>query len=252
VIKQCLGFVESYGLCAGIVAADTCAKAANVKIIGRELARGDGMTTIKIIGDVGAVKAAVASAAAAVNQMGKIVSVNVIPRPATNLDMLIYTKETSGLEEPVVPMGEPDRKITHPAWKDGMFRNDETVKLANKVERPAKPAKKEEPVKKEAPAPKKEEPVKVEEPPKVEEPKVEEPPKAVEEKVEEQPKAEEPVKIEEEVKKEPEAPKVEEPKPAPRPKSGKGKQKPRRSEPKDTEYRIPDINNNTEGNNDER
>lgn len=241
-IKQCLGFVESYGLCAGIVAADTCAKAANVKIIGRELARGDGMTTIKIIGDVGAVKAAVASAAAAVNQMGKIVSVNVIPRPAMNLDMLIYTKETKGLEEPVVPMGEPDRKITHPAWQDGMFRNDEQVKLANDVSRrPSKPAKKEEPVKKEASAPKKEEPVKVEEPPKVEEPKAEEPVKVESE----APKADE-------VKAEPEAPKAEEPKAPPKSRNNKGRQRPRRSEPKDTEYKIPDINNNTEGNNDER
>jgi microcompartment protein CcmL/EutN len=100
-IKNAVGFIETIGLAAGIEAADTAVKSANVKLIGYELARGDGMTTVKIEGDVGAVKAAITSAKAAASRVGTVVSVNVIPRPAPGTELLVFTKDTVGLDKPV-------------------------------------------------------------------------------------------------------------------------------------------------------
>jgi microcompartment protein CcmL/EutN len=95
-MKQSLGLIETYGLCAGIEAADAAVKSANVTLIGYELAMGDGMTTIKISGDVGAVKAAVDAARAAASKVGQVASAHVIARPAENLDGLVVNKRTLG------------------------------------------------------------------------------------------------------------------------------------------------------------
>jgi microcompartment protein CcmL/EutN len=95
-IKNAVGFIETIGLAAAVEAADTAVKAANVRLIGYEHAKGDGMTAVKIEGDVGAVKAAVSSASAAASRVGKVVSAHVIPRPAPSTELLITTKDTVG------------------------------------------------------------------------------------------------------------------------------------------------------------
>ena len=95
-MKQSLGLIETYGLAAGIEAADAAVKSANVTLIGYELAMGDGMTTIKIAGDVGAVKAAVDSAKAAASKVGTVASAHVIARPSENLDTMVVNKRTLG------------------------------------------------------------------------------------------------------------------------------------------------------------
>ena len=58
-MKQALGLVEISGLSTAVVVADTMAKAANVRILEIENTKGLGYMTIKIVGDVGAVNAAV-------------------------------------------------------------------------------------------------------------------------------------------------------------------------------------------------
>jgi microcompartment protein CcmL/EutN len=98
-ITNALGFIETIGLTAAIEAADTAVKAANVHLIGYELAKGDGMTAVKIEGDVGAVKAAVTAAQVAAAKVGKVVSVHVIPRPARDTEYVVLTPETVGLEK---------------------------------------------------------------------------------------------------------------------------------------------------------
>ena len=60
--QKSLGLIETQGLAAGIEAADAAVKSANVELVGYELTKGGGWTTIKILGDVGAVKAAVDAA----------------------------------------------------------------------------------------------------------------------------------------------------------------------------------------------
>ena len=64
-VRQALGMIEAVGLPVAITAADAAVKSANVKLVGYELAKGSGMILIKVVGDVGAVKAAVEAGSAA-------------------------------------------------------------------------------------------------------------------------------------------------------------------------------------------
>ena len=79
-MPKALGLIETRGLVAAIEAADAMVKAANVKIVGKELTS-PALITIKITGDVAAVKAAVEAGAEAAKKVGELVSVHVIPQP---------------------------------------------------------------------------------------------------------------------------------------------------------------------------
>lgn len=83
-----LGLIETYGYIGAVEAADTCLKAANVKLVGVQLVTG-GLVTVEVIGDVGAVKAAVEAAGAAVVKVGRLASKHVIPRPAPDIWRLL-------------------------------------------------------------------------------------------------------------------------------------------------------------------
>lgn len=74
-----LGLIETYGLVGAIEGLDVALKSANVSLIGREYVKG-GRVTIELTGDVSAVKAAVEAAAVAVDELGTLISVHVIPR----------------------------------------------------------------------------------------------------------------------------------------------------------------------------
>ena len=74
-----IGLIETKGYVAALAAGDAMVKAANVTIIGRQEV-GDGLVSVTITGDVGAVKAA-----AAARRVGELVSVHVIPRPHPEL-----------------------------------------------------------------------------------------------------------------------------------------------------------------------
>jgi microcompartment protein CcmL/EutN len=79
-----LGLIETWGLVPAIVAADAASKAAMVSLLGYEVTKA-GLVTIKVVGDVAAVKAAVAAGAAAAEKVGRVISVHVIPRPDRQL-----------------------------------------------------------------------------------------------------------------------------------------------------------------------
>lgn len=83
--NQALGMIETKGFVAALAAADAMVKAANVNIVSREEV-GDGLVSVVIRGDVGAVKAATEAGAETANQVGELVSVHVIPRPHGDLD----------------------------------------------------------------------------------------------------------------------------------------------------------------------
>jgi len=83
-----LGMVETRGLVAAIEAADAMVKAANVVLIGSEYV-GGGYVTVIVRGDVGAVKAATDAGAAAAKRVGELASVHVIPRPHTDVEMIL-------------------------------------------------------------------------------------------------------------------------------------------------------------------
>ncbi len=213
-MRESLGLVETVGISTAIEVADVMVKAANVKILEMENSRGGGYMTVKVVGDVGAVKAAVNAAKAAGIKYGNLVSATVIARPSDGMSTLFCN--------PKVPYQSVNKKPIPQAWEE-----DEPEKLNYTVKK--KTVKKEtakvtEASKKSAPKaetePVKEEPKVIEEP-KAEEPKVEEP-KVEEAKIKET-KAEE-AKVEElkveEAKAEEKKPKETE---------GKSQAKPRRS-----------------------
>jgi ethanolamine utilization protein EutM len=84
---QAIGMIETKGLCALLEASDAALKAANVTMTGWEKV-GSGYVTAFFKGDVAAVKAATDSGASAAAQVGQVVSVQVIPRPHDDLQVL--------------------------------------------------------------------------------------------------------------------------------------------------------------------
>lgn len=85
---QALGMIETKGLIGAIESADTMLKAAEVALL-EKTHIGGGLVTVCVVGDVGAVKAAVDAGAAAAQRVGELISVHVIPRPHSSLDGLI-------------------------------------------------------------------------------------------------------------------------------------------------------------------
>jgi ethanolamine utilization protein EutM len=83
-----LGLIETKGMVGAIEAADAMCKAAKVTLLGKETS-GSGLVTVMVRGEVGAVKAATDAGAAAARRVGELVSVHVIPRPASELESFL-------------------------------------------------------------------------------------------------------------------------------------------------------------------
>jgi 4-oxalocrotonate tautomerase family enzyme len=98
-MEQAVGFIETIGMAAAIEAADAALKSANVKMVGYELTNGFGMVTVKVQGDIGAVKSAIYAAGTASAKVNRVYSVNVIPRPAKPTAIIIRTGETVSRED---------------------------------------------------------------------------------------------------------------------------------------------------------
>jgi ethanolamine utilization protein EutM len=108
-MPKALGLVETRGLVAAIEAADAMIKAANVTIIGRE--RTDpALITIKIVGDVAAVKSAVDAGAAAAGRVGEVVSIHIIPQPDSQMSIIIPEISDSYNPEHSPPPKEEKKK----------------------------------------------------------------------------------------------------------------------------------------------
>ncbi|MFZ5947687.1 MAG: BMC domain-containing protein [Stygiobacter sp.] len=91
-MQLALGLIETKGLIGAIEAADAMVKAANVKLVSKEKITA-ALVTVKIIGEVAAVKSAVDAGAAAAQKVGQLVSVHVIPRPDEQINDIIFTPE---------------------------------------------------------------------------------------------------------------------------------------------------------------
>lgn len=90
--QEALGMIETRGLIGAIEAADSMVKAANVSLIGTEKI-GSGLVTVMVRGDVGAVKAAVDAGVSAASSVGEVVSSYVIPRPHTEVEVMLPKTE---------------------------------------------------------------------------------------------------------------------------------------------------------------
>ncbi len=92
-LHEALGLIETRGLVGMLEASDAMAKTAKVRLLGYEKI-GSGLVTTLCRGEVGAVRAAVESGAAAAQRVGELVSVHVIPRPHDDLEK--YLKKVEG------------------------------------------------------------------------------------------------------------------------------------------------------------
>lgn len=105
--QKSLGLIEARGLLTAVECADAAVKSANVELLGYEACRGGGWTTIKVVGDVGAVKAAVAAARVAGEKVNGVVSAHVIARPSAGLSVMIANADTVGYQMPTPEVVAP-------------------------------------------------------------------------------------------------------------------------------------------------
>jgi ethanolamine utilization protein EutM len=87
-MAEALGMIETRGFAAMVEASDAMVKAAKVELVSYEKI-GGGYVTAIVRGDVAAVKAACDAGQTAASRVGEIVTVHVIARPHTNIDMVL-------------------------------------------------------------------------------------------------------------------------------------------------------------------
>ncbi|MEW6193754.1 MAG: BMC domain-containing protein [Bacteroidota bacterium] len=153
-MQLALGLIETKGLIGAIEAADAMVKAANVKLVSKEKITA-ALVTVKVIGEVAAVKAAVDAGAAAAQRVSQLISAHVIPRPDDQIEDIIYyssipsepkTEKVKVSEKAVeTPTETKDEEVVTVTKEDeispGLF--EEPVSIVKKRGRPksiAKPA----------------------------------------------------------------------------------------------------------------
>ena len=130
---EALGMVETRGLVASIEAADAMVKAANVRLCGK-VHVGGGLVTVMVRGDVGAVKAATEAGGAAADRVGDLVSVHVIPRPHSEVD--IY----GGTAMPEIYLSPSTQEFNPTESKLSEIRNLSDIPRPRGGIRPARPS----------------------------------------------------------------------------------------------------------------
>ena len=93
-MADALGMIETKGFVGMVEAADAMVKAAKVELVGYEKI-GGGFVTCIVRGDVAAVKAATEAGARGAERVGELVSVHVIPRPHSNIDLVLPLGRTA-------------------------------------------------------------------------------------------------------------------------------------------------------------
>ena len=134
--QRSLGLIETFGLLPAVEAADAAVKSANVDLVGYEFAKGSGMTVVKVEGDVGAVKAAIAAAYVAASKVGRVAATRVIPRPAAGLEGLTRNGDTKGYTPPEPPAPTtPDESGPEPdPDRGGVETTEQEVPASEPVE----------------------------------------------------------------------------------------------------------------------
>lgn len=95
-LNQALGSIETVGMVAAVEAADVALKTADVELVGYQLSKGGGMVSVKILGSVSAVHAAVQAAKVSAARVGGVYATTVIPRPHPSLEPLVDNALTVG------------------------------------------------------------------------------------------------------------------------------------------------------------
>lgn len=125
--NKALGLIETYGYIGAIEAADTAVKAAYVELSAVEKVKG-GLVTVQLLGDVGAVKAAVDAGVQKCKALGVYVSSHVIARPDSELYKIV----------PKLNSEETDKPKEIIAFEDENAKEDEQIEKADKIEKDEK------------------------------------------------------------------------------------------------------------------
>lgn len=128
-MKKALGLVETIGLSNTILVADTMVKTANVQIINIENTKGLGYMTIKILGDVGAVYAAVNSGRKIAIENNSFVATKVIPRPSDYIEETFCQSE----KEKIKPRSKDKKDIKEKKISKAMTNIDSKNKISENV-----------------------------------------------------------------------------------------------------------------------
>ncbi len=131
---KALGMIEVYGLVPAVEALDAALKAANVTLVNVTLVKG-GLVSVLVTGDVGATKAAIDAAAAAAERVGQVISVHVIPRPASDIERMLGGDDMGWSPDPPAPRDSGELSHTpaepevlpepEPDW-DGMDHEEDS------------------------------------------------------------------------------------------------------------------------------
>ena len=125
--NKALGLIETYGYIGAIEAADTAVKAAYVELSAVEKVKG-GLVTVQLLGDVGAVKAAVDAGVQKCKALGVYVSSHVIARPDSELYKIV----------PKLNSEETDKPKEIIAFEDENAKEDGKIEKAEKIEKDEK------------------------------------------------------------------------------------------------------------------
>ncbi len=93
--QKAIGLLETRGLIGLVQGTDAMLKAANVQLVGPMKQVGSALCSAVVTGDVAAVKAATEAGAKAAEEVGEVVSVQVIPRPHEDINS-VMPKSNSG------------------------------------------------------------------------------------------------------------------------------------------------------------
>lgn len=132
--NKALGLIETYGYIGAIEAADTAVKAAYVELSAVEKVKG-GLVTVQLLGDVGAVKAAVDAGVQKCKALGVYVSSHVIARPDSELYKIVPKLNS---DEAIETIKEADKPKEIIAFEDENAKEDEKIEKTDKIEKDEK------------------------------------------------------------------------------------------------------------------
>ncbi|MDA3733055.1 BMC domain-containing protein [Niameybacter massiliensis] len=126
---EALGLIEVIGYPTAIEAADSALKAANVKLASITKVDG-GIMTVQILGDVGAVQAAVQAGGMAAARVGMVRATHVIPRVEASLfDTVLKFKTIPQVPEGQISLSEKGMQKDNTTITKTQTLSDEEVKI---------------------------------------------------------------------------------------------------------------------------
>ncbi|MFC6346963.1 BMC domain-containing protein [Vagococcus carniphilus] len=130
-MNQALGMVEVIGFGCAVNVSDVMVKTADVRIAGIERAKGSGWLTIKVLGDVGAVNAAIESGEQIAKKDQKFIASKIIPRLGEGLDIWLKAGLDASTEKLVVDeLEEETSTVEENKELESVFEEEQKIETA--------------------------------------------------------------------------------------------------------------------------